>query len=166
VSRWIFVALLLLGCEGPASPPVTFTAPPRETFAPVGEMIHAHCGSLDCHGQIGRNLRIYGKDGFRLSPNDVPGLDGGVTTQPELDANYAAVVGLEPEILARVFREGSDPEQLTLVRKARGVEAHKGGVAVVPGSAADDCLVGWLRTGAADVARCQAAASVPQPPGF
>jgi hypothetical protein len=56
------------------------------------------CGSLDCHGQIGRNLRLYGMQGLRLDPKDVP--CGAHTSQAEIDADYQTVIGLEPEVMA------------------------------------------------------------------
>jgi len=165
--RYLWLLLALPACTGPDGSARSFEVPPRDTFAPVGELLHARCGSLDCHGQVGRNLRIYGKNGLRLAASDVPGLDGGVTTDPELDANYASVVGLEPELLAQVTREGgAHPERLTLIRKARGEENHKGGTILAKGGLADRCLVGWLGTGNADATLCADGTKIALPPGF
>jgi hypothetical protein len=109
----------------------------------VSAFLDHRCGSLDCHGQVGRNLILYGHEGLRLDPADVPG--GSDTTAAEIAANYDSVVGLEPELMAAVVEEGgAHPERLTLVRKARGTEHHKGGALVIPGDIQDQCLIGWL----------------------
>jgi hypothetical protein len=79
--RWSLLCLALVACNGPDGKPETFQVPSRETFTPVGEMLHTRCGSLDCHGQVGRNLRLYGTNGLRLAPGDIPGVDGGRGTE-------------------------------------------------------------------------------------
>jgi hypothetical protein len=153
---------LVLSCERPKADS-RLELPAREGFDQVSNVLHARCGSLDCHGQPGRNLRLYGKDGLRFLPTDRPGVDGGVTRDREHDENYASVVGLEPELTSDVFRDGGQlAERLTLVRKARGVEAHKGNVAAGPGSDADRCITSWLG-GATDAEACAAAAEYLRP---
>jgi hypothetical protein len=47
-------------------------------------------------------------------------------TSDEIAQDYLSVVGLEPETMSDVV-SGGDPSMLTMVRKARGTEAHKGG---------------------------------------
>ncbi|MFI5301931.1 MAG: hypothetical protein ACHREM_27900, partial [Polyangiales bacterium] len=69
--------------------------PPRAQFDGVANMLNKTCGTLDCHGEIGRNLRIYGREGLRLDAADIPG--GGPTTSAEIDADFRSAVGLEPE---------------------------------------------------------------------
>ncbi len=117
------------------------------------------CGTLDCHGNQYRNLRLYGYGGLRKS--DVRS-DFGNPTLPspeELAANYQALMGLEPSVMAEVVRDqGRNPERLTLVRKARATENHKGGPVVVAGDDMDRCLTSWL-TSQIDEAACRA--SVP-----
>ena len=109
-------------------------------------------GSLDCHGETHRNLRLYGYGGLRLDPATLPEFD---ITDAEIDADYDAVIALEPEKMADLVREnGNAPERLTLVRKARGAEDHKGGNPIIAGDDADRCLVTWLAS-ATDVAACQ-----------
>jgi hypothetical protein len=49
---------------------------------------------------------------------------------------------------------GAHPERLTLIRKARGTEHHKGGTVIHAGDDADTCLGSWLRS-ALDSAACQ-----------
>lgn len=102
------------------------------------------CGSLLCHGTPARNLRLYGSAGLRWSPTDrpfVPLCD----TSDEVDQDYESVVSLEPETMSAVVAAGgAHPEQLTMVRKARGTESHKGGQIWTQGDDSDTCLVAWL----------------------
>ena len=79
----------------------------------------------------------------------------------ELAVDYQSVVGLEPEILAAVVEQGgAQPERLTLVRKARGSEHHKGGALIMVGDAQDRCLTSWL-AGAVDDTACADALTTP-----
>jgi hypothetical protein len=109
------------------------------------------CGTLDCHGRIERNLRLYGGRGLRLGPLD--NAADGATTQLEYQANHRATVGLEPEVIDAVVR-GGDPESLSLIRKARGNERHKGGTQMLRNDPLDLCLVGWV-TGKSDLEACK-----------
>ena len=121
-------------------------------FKPVGQFLDHRCGTLDCHGQIGRNLRIYGKEGLRLNPMDQP--YGSLTTSDELDADFRSAVALEPEIMAEVVAEGGvGPERLTLIRKPRATEHHKGGQVIAIGDDQDNCLTSWL-AGMVDTMAC------------
>jgi hypothetical protein len=141
----------------------SLAVPPREGFEPVSELLQTRCGSLDCHGQMGRSLRLYGADGLRFDSNDLPGQDGGLTRATEHDANYASVVALEPEMLSSVLRDGGrNPERLTLIRKARGSEEHVGGAATPPASDGDRCLVSWL-SAAVDVSACRSGSLIERP---
>jgi hypothetical protein len=122
-------------------------------FDVVAETLDFHCGSFDCHGGMGRNLRLYGVSGRRLAPGDVP--CGAPTTAAEVEADYRSAAGLEPEVLAEVFASGGkSPERLTLVRKARGAEAHRGGKVFPAGSDGDLCLVSWVSGAPELVASC------------
>lgn len=153
--------MLLLGCSGDDAPPPPSVTPPAAGWESVSEMLGARCASLDCHGQPGRPLRLYHRAGLRLADDDVPG--GGATTAAEHAANLRATAGLEPEVLARVVREGGlAPERLTLVRKAIGREGHKGGAPLAAGGAGDACLRSWLAA-ATDEAACALAAAVERP---
>jgi hypothetical protein len=139
------LTLALLGCvEGEEiDPDAAWQLPSRAAFPPVLDALEARCATLDCHGKPGRNLRLYASSGFRLSPSDVPG--SGSTTEAEYEASYQSVVGLEPEVMSLVVgAQGEAPERLTFLRKGRGVEAHKGGVILIPGDSADDCITSWL----------------------
>jgi hypothetical protein len=126
-------------------------APPRATFPHVANAMQMHCGTLDCHGQVSRDLRLYGLHGLRLDPKDNPLAH--VTTRAEYDASYWSLVGLEPEALSFVVASGLRPERLTMVRKARGIEKHKGGQLMFEGDPLDRCIVTWI-TGDLDDAAC------------
>ncbi len=142
-------------CSAPS--PGTFAAaalPDEATFGPVAQLLDVRCGSLDCHGAVGRNLRLYGSAGLRLAPTDRP-LAPPCDTPAEVVQDYASVVDLEPEVMSAVVASGgADPERLTMVRKARGAEAHKGGAIWAAGDPSDTCLVSWL-AGHADAGACQ-----------
>lgn len=172
----IAAVLLFAAC---ATPPqrderVTVVKPafdpdPVTGFAALDVFLVHQCGSLDCHGSRFRSMRVYGSVGLRLAPS-TPGdtnFDPNLAetreklvqpTPEEIRASYESVAALEPEILSDVVRDhGANPERLTLVRKARGAENHKGYNLVVPGSTADTCILSWLR-GAIDAKACYDAA--------
>lgn len=132
----------LLGCSSVEQGRTELEVPSRADFPAVAEALGASCATLDCHGQIGRNFRFYWFRGLRLDPNATP-LEG-ETTDQEYDQTYRSLIALEPYKLDAVRKGTIKPESLTLVRKARGTEAHKGGALIVPGSDADVCLLSWL----------------------
>jgi hypothetical protein len=161
----VIAAVALAGCDdgvvstftvpAPYERPVTLLAPKRATFDKVADALVATCGTLDCHGQPARNLRLYGSHSMRLRASDDPG--SAATTTAERDADFWSVTGLEPEVIDAVVRAGGDrPERLSLVRKGLGLEKHKGGTAAVPGGALDLCLRAWLQ-GRIDETSCRAA---------
>jgi len=134
--------------------------PDTVSFPPVASMLIQACGTLDCHGTVGRNLRLYGDTGLRYSPVDVPSTLI-PTTADEIAQDYESVVGLEPEITSQVVASGgANPERLTFYRKARGLESHKGGATVAQGDPRDVCITTWLQ-GHADASACTAALSLP-----
>ena len=140
------------GCAGDYDADSMIDAPPAKDFVYVSEVLDYSCGTLDCHGKVGRNLRLYGTFGLRLDRKDVPCKQ--LTTDAEVAANYRSAAGLEPELTADVFSaRGEHPERLTLVRKARGTESHKGGKVFPEGSFGDQCLVSWMQ-GKVDEASC------------
>ncbi|HEX4334276.1 MAG TPA: hypothetical protein VH062_00095 [Polyangiaceae bacterium] len=157
------VVATLFGCsssyEGATA---QFTLPPETGFDSVTTPLVFFCGSIDCHGGVGRNLRLYGMQGRRLDPTDVP--CGAMTKQAEIDADYQSFVGLEPEILAAVVKDGGKhPERLTVIRKARGTEKHTGGVVFAAGSDGDHCLTEWI-AGQTDQAGADCNNAIPQNP--
>jgi hypothetical protein len=162
------VALACAACEGQIGEPGDVSAVHRELLAParldferVADAMQPHCGTLDCHGQVGRNLRLFGGRGLRLGPDANP--LAGDTTPAEYDATFWSLVGLEPEALSAVLADkGAQPERLSLIRKARGHERHKGGTLMMAGEPLDQCLLAWL-AGAVAQAPCQSAAQLEAP---
>lgn len=148
MKRWLCLFAMLVGCTGPESGTMTpEKLPDRTTFPPVADLLVHRCGSLDCHGQVGRNLRLYGHEGLRLALDAQPNRTG-TTTVEEYDEDYKSIIGLEPGLL------GQAPDTLTIVRKARGTEGHKGGSLMSAGDREDVCLTSWLG-GKTDSAACQ-----------
>jgi hypothetical protein len=118
--------------------------PDPGSFPPVAQLLVVRCGSLDCHGTPARNLRLYGSAGLRWSPSDRPLIPVCDTTD-EVAQDYESVVDLEPETMSAVVAAGgANPQELTMVRKARGTEAHKGGTIWTAGDDSDTCLTSWL----------------------
>jgi hypothetical protein len=117
------------------------------TQAGVSRLLEKRCGSLDCHGQVGRALRIYGQFGLRYVDNSSdagnrPGV--GATTETEYLANFQSVCGLQPEIMSLVVQGNDPPESLLLIRKPLLLERHKGGPVFVSGDDAYQCITTWL----------------------
>lgn len=132
-----------------------------EGYAHVSEMLGVRCGSLDCHGDSARPLRIYSGRGMRLAATDVPGQSS--TTEAEHVANLRSAFAIEPERTSEVVREGgSRPERLTLYRKALGLEHHKGNAPLARDGVQDRCLASWLEQ-AVDVERCEQASAWERP---
>lgn len=127
-------------------------------FRPVSAVVERRCGTLDCHGAPARPLRIYGQYGLRkpVEEADSDYYPGGLapTSAEELLDNYRSLVGLEPELTAKVAKDKGEPESLTLVRKPRLLEKHKGGLVWNKGDDGDTCVVNWL-TGSEDTAPCE-----------
>jgi len=133
-----------IGVVGGDSQPGELAAPPLAGFEQVADAMQPSCGTLDCHGQTDRNLRLYGGRGLRLDPAATS--SDGMTSPMEYEANYWSVVALEPELLATVTREGgANPERLMLIRKGRGTIRHKGNSLMQPGDDLDQCIVEWIR---------------------
>jgi hypothetical protein len=110
----------------------------------VGVVFEKRCGSLDCHGNIGRNMRIYSSHGLRL-PNDAGLTPGqGDTTLDESTANYQSIMTLEPEETNAVLA-GGDPYTLLIVKKPLAIEKHKGGQVIRRGDDAETCITSWLK---------------------
>lgn len=151
--RGLLTAVLVLGAVSAAScvgvvgsgrVSAELAAPPREGFENVADAMQPSCGSLECHGQRGRNLRLFGARGLRL--DSAENSKEGITLPDEYEANYWSVVALEPETLATVVDEGGvDLERLILIRKGRGTTRHKGGTLMRPGDDLDQCMVEWLK---------------------
>jgi hypothetical protein len=156
-NPWFIVAAagLLLACTFPSGDArdMPSALPDEATFAPVAELLSVRCGSLDCHGSLYRNLRVYGSTGMRYSPADRP-FAPLCNTCDENEQTYQSVVGLEPEKMSQVVSGAADPASLTMVEKSRGAEAHKGGQIWSAGDPSDTCLTSWLK-GSVDSADCE-----------
>ena len=154
-------AAIGIACSTPSSSARFVATPPdRASFPPVAEAFARTCGTLDCHGTVARNFKIYGDVGLRFAPTDRPSVLT-PTTSDEEDQTYASFVGLEPEILsAVVLSGGASPERLTFLRKARGTEHHKPGAIITEGDDRDLCFTSWLK-GAVDRAACANALNYP-----
>ena len=158
-------ALGAIGCgsdlnDTNADPTGYLAVPPRVGFEAVADAMQMHCGTLDCHGQVGRNMRLYGQYGLRLDPTFDPLNEP--TSDAEYNATYESVAGLEPEAMSRVVRHVAAPDTLTMIRKPRGTELHKGGQLDVQGDPLDTCLVSWV-TGAIDMNACMTVTNTQRP---
>lgn len=137
----------------------------------VSLFMERRCGSLDCHGQTGRPMRLYSVWGLRLDTGANGARDTSATTDKERLENYRAVVGLEPERLQEIFTtpQGTAPnfDNYQLLLKPLDIEGggvrHKGGP-VLRQTTSDDgwvCLSGWV-TNNADKVACDNAANITQ----
>ncbi len=128
--------------------------------AGVSRLLERRCATLDCHGQLGRPLRIYGQYGLRLVQDGSfrPGVEP--TSEEEYSDNFAAVIGLQPEVMSQVVARKQSPTDspgLLLLRKPLLLERHKGGAVIESGDNAYTCMVSWLVSGQTDFAACAAA---------
>ena len=164
-SQALLVFLTLGGCgpdlrsENSAIGELQF--PTRDDFPAVSDAMQLKCGTLDCHGQMGRNLRLFGHYGLRLVDGGNP-IDPFESTEEEYEASYLSVIGLEPEAMTKVVRKQLAPIDLQFVRKPRNIESHKGHQLMIKGDALDTCLVGWL-TGAFEGDACAYVVTHPKP---
>jgi hypothetical protein len=125
---------------------------PLAAFRPVSSLLEQRCGTLDCHGQEPRPLKIYGRVGLRAPDSNVDDPDGGyyaggelATTDYEIEQNFRSVCGLEPEKTAEVLAREREPDELTLIRKPKLFEKHKGGRVWDNGKPGDRCLKLWTQ---------------------
>jgi hypothetical protein len=134
------------------------------TIDGVDPVLEKRCGTLDCHGQMGRALRIFGQDGLRLISQDAANIPGAQPTTPnEYEANYQSVIGLQPELMTEVIQGNAPPTALLLLRKPLQLERHKGGPVFAANDDTYNCIVSWLGGKTADVVTqyCTAAIAVP-----
>jgi hypothetical protein len=103
--------------------------PLAESPCTVGGSVGVHaflenqCGTLDCHGQVGRPFRLFSVYGLRAQ-NDAGQVSGaGALTPDELYSNFLSAVGLEPEEMSRVVVGDDSPTALLLVKKPRSTPA-------------------------------------------
>jgi hypothetical protein len=153
----VIAATSLTACEEIPSPQLLVCAE-LEDFKPVSNVLERRCGTLDCHGEYARPLRIYGQNGLRLATRDelipdnaqendtLPGGKG--TTDEEVELNWRSVCGLEPERTAQVVAGNLSPRELILIRKPLQLETafekHKGGQLFLSGGPGEVCVSCWL----------------------
>jgi len=168
-----FAALSCAGTPDPSNT-VTILEPAYDEFVGGGSngsgvhtFLENQCATLDCHGQVGRPLRLYSVDGLR-EPNDAGIISGaGELTPSELYANFLSVVGLTPEEMNRVVAGLDPPTQLLLLQKPLGLVSHKGGVRILQSNLDPMyvCLTTWLEApsgeAAFNAAACTQAAALP-----
>jgi hypothetical protein len=174
MTRTVALALVLgsftaaLGCAPAADQQhyVSIVLPDFNAFAGdannagVHTFLEKRCGTLDCHGQIGRPFRLYSTGGLRLL-NDAGLASGlGADTPEEIYANYTALVTVQPEETSKVVSGLEPPTALLVVAKPLGLQTHKGGMVFASGAPGDVCLETWL-TGHVDMSACDNAAMVP-----
>lgn len=164
-AQYMSLAMFVLATLGVACASTDKTSrvdpigPSFEQFKSVAPMLVRRCGSIDCHGSVFRNFRLYGYGGRRFDPSTRPDFPP-IIEPSEVQANYDAFIGLEPEIMRDVVQSGgADPGRLTIVRKARNEEDHKGGLRITRGDDADKCLLTWLQN-KVDTAACERAGCV------
>lgn len=160
------LASFAVGCGSFEAGVSDVVTPPFDplVFRSFSAVMELRCGTLDCHGDASRPLRIYGQYGLRRpEPPDSVNVEdyaeyypGGKqsTTLAELQDNYRSICGLEPELTAEVFAKKSSPDVLTIVRKARLREKHKGGLLWYQGDPGDVCITTWL-SGTPNVPACE-----------
>ncbi|HVY31937.1 MAG TPA: hypothetical protein VHB79_35625 [Polyangiaceae bacterium] len=154
------LALLSNACSK-SEAAVELRAPSRVEFSAVSSVLELRCGGLDCHGGPARSLRVFGVYGLRWDGRDVPG--GRDTTPEEVEASYQSLISIDPERLSRVSADaGRGAETWLPLSKGRGREAHEGGTRLVPGSAADQCVLSWL-SGKVDFDACASDDFGPEP---
>lgn len=145
------LSILLAGCIG-AQGEVALPEPDVDAYAEhVHPFAERACGSLDCHGDPGRPLRLYAEEiGLRARDE----LRGTPLTDAELRSNALALVGIDPW-------PASLDDHLALRKPLRvgagGVEHEGDDLWLDRADPAYACLRGWL-AGAVDAARCRAAA--------
>lgn len=165
-AYWGALLLVLLSCGDEDPKRTTMILAPNQTqfSASVSPFLERRCGTLDCHGSVGRPLRILSGRGLRLPSGDAGNYPGsGDTTDLERTANYRAVIGLEPELLSRVEAGKAQPRDLLLLQKPLGLgdptAQHKGGqVLATQGDPGEECLRSWLQEGV-NVGACNLAIS-------
>jgi hypothetical protein len=161
LGLWLvaFVLVLSSACSSVDSNHVSQIAfPNRDEFkTAVSPFMEKRCGALDCHGQIGRPLRLYSQFGLRMKEGPNGTRDTSPTTDAELTANYFAVIGIEPEDVSDSLLSQGAYNDFLLLKKPLSIEGggvrHKGGPVLRGGDTGFDCLYSWI-SGKVNAANC------------
>jgi hypothetical protein len=138
-------AAFALACSGPADNQIfTLTLPDETTFPLVSDALELRCATIDCHGNLPRNMRLYSEYGLRLKKGDVTGIAN--TTDDEYAANYESIVTIEPEKITGIVKNhGQNFDHWIVVTKGTGAEHHKGGSKFAKGDVMYTCLLSWIQ---------------------
>lgn len=156
--------VLATSCIAEPDEALPIDCPPMDdvVFKDVSAVLENRCGTLDCHGSPYRPFRVYGSRGLRRPETpetlaegtfDEYYTGGLATTKAERQDNALSLCGLEPEKLKEYQaavaqnkdkREDLAGDMLTVIRKARLEERHKGGQIWPKNATGDQCLYTWL----------------------
>lgn len=162
LAAWLTaVSVVVLGtaCSSPNPGQISPLAlPDRAEFtASVSPFMESRCAALDCHGQVGRPLRLYSQFGLRMKMGPNGTRDTNPTTAEERTANYFATVGLEPEDISDSFVTKGAFSDFLLLKKPLSIEGggvrHKGGPVLRSGDLGFDCLYSWI-SGKVNASNC------------
>lgn len=162
--KTIALAASLLGvaCSIDSQGEVSLPPVGSASFTDIQTFVGSGCGSLDCHGDPGRPLRIYSVYGLRLTvdlrtQSTIPASAPNPITTGEMARNSTSFAAFSLDLPIDQHRALAKP----LSEEAGGM-AHKGGD-LWPSKEAPEylCLRAWL-DGAQDADACaQAAAAAP-----
>ncbi len=163
----IAIGGLMLSCGTPQETQQYGPLPDRNAFIQQGvsNFMEKRCGSLDCHGHIGRPLRIYSDWGLRYRSENDGKRVAGPTTEEEQIENYRSVIALEPDLLSDSVLTGGAYVDFQLIKKPLDISGgginHKGGpvIRVGDGDPGWRCLHGWIR-GEPSKQKCDEAATI------
>ena len=110
---------VVCGCVDQTDPPaLAVAALDRATFElDSGPLLATRCGDALCHGRKDRPFVLFSVGRHRSNPGDT--FTAKPLTAAERDRNYQSTLGFVDDAL---------PRRTTLLRKALGQMAHKGGV--------------------------------------
>jgi len=160
----VWLAALVAVLCGSACSPVDagrisqIALPNRDEFkTAVSPFMEKRCGALDCHGQVGRPLRLYSQFGLRKKNGPNGTRDTSPTTDAELTDNYFAVMGIEPEDISDSLLSRGAYNDFLLLKKPLSLEGggvrHKGGPVLRGDDTGFDCLRSWI-SGKVNAANC------------
>jgi hypothetical protein len=157
MTRALALGAVVLAACAPAEREVEVAPLDLATYDEVHPVLEARCGTLDCHGDPGRPLRIHAEIGLRAA-----GVErDDALTDVEREDNVRALAAVDPGAPV--------DDSLVLTKPLLGGEHHVGGDLFRSRDEAPfRCLRGWLAGDGADdavVAACdEAAAEVELPP--